>query len=229
MSRAAARRFVLTLEHLGYVGTDAKGRYFLRAKTLALGYSYLASLNIGEHIRPILKRTVDLTGCSSSLVVLDGFEIVYIARAISPQPIQINVQVGDRLPAYVTSTGKVLLAGKSDQDIISHVGKEGLEAFTNRTITSVEELLDQLAIVRRQGYAVAKGEYAMSVFSVGVPVRDTQGRVIAAVNVNSQFGGEVTDQIVENCLPALREAASDMEVIITSVSGASEMIGGMAV
>ena len=217
ISRAAARRFLMTLEDLGYVGVNNGQRYFLRPQILTLGYSYLSSLKVGEHVQQLLKRTTEATGRSCSLVVLDGDEVVFVAREISYQPLQMYIRTGDRLPAYATSTGKVLLAFLGDKELDAALAGMNMTSLTEKTTTDPERLKKEILGVREDGYAVAESETAPGITSVAVPVRNRDNKVVAAVNVNSQSGDESGADMVHKYLSTLRATATEIEQIFATI------------
>lgn len=217
ISRAAARRFLMTLEDLGYVGAGKGQRYFLRPRVLMLGYSYLSSLNVGEHIQMLIKRSTELTGRTCSLVVLDGNEIVFIAREISHQPLQMYIRTGDRLPAYATSTGKILLAFLSDAELDVCLAGMNMTPLAKKTVTDPELLKKEILAAREKGYAVAEGEIAPGIASVAVPVRNGDNMVVAALNVNSQSGEEDSADMVRKYLPVLQATATEIEQIFAAI------------
>lgn len=214
ISRAAARRFLLTLESLGYVGCDAEQRYFLKPLTLSLGYTYLASLGTAELVQPLLDATMIATGESCSLSILVGNDIIYVARAISSRPVQITVRPGDRLPANATSMGRVLLSGLSEEDLDRYLETTEFKAFTDHTITDPAKLRECIEAVRREGYAIVNGELGNGIVSIAVPVRGPQGDVRAAINTNSQTGGKDGTAAIRRHLPSLQASAEQLGKVL---------------
>lgn len=220
MSRAAARRFLLTLESLGYVGSDAEQRYFLRPLVLTLGYSYLSSMKTSELVQPILESLMGATGESCSLSFLQGHEILYVARAISYRPIQIAIRPGDKLPAYATSMGRVLLSGLSEDELDQYLASTDLIALTERTVADPDELRRIVATVREDGHAVVDGEIGIGIVSIAVPVHGPHGEVRAAMNVNSQTGRKNEVETIRRHLPKLQSAAHQVETVLASLPAA---------
>src|SRR4051794_9823178 len=143
LTRAAARRFLLTLADLGYVRSD--GRMFsLTARVLELGYAYLSSLSLPEVAEPHLERLVAEVRESSSVSVLDGDDIVYVARVPTSRIMTVAINVGTRFPAYATSMGRVLLAGLTDDEIEAYLGRVTLDRLTSRTVLTVAALRAEL-------------------------------------------------------------------------------------
>ncbi|MEW5424794.1 IclR family transcriptional regulator C-terminal domain-containing protein [Amorphus sp. 3PC139-8] len=217
MSRAAARRFLMTLEELGYLGCDSEQRYFLRPLVLTLGYSYLSSLNTAELVQPILQSVMEQTGESCSLAFLEGSDIRYIARAISPRPVQIAVRPGDRLPAHATSMGRVLLAGLPEDALKRYFATARMEAFTPHTLTDPAKLREIVTRVREEGHAVIDSEVGIGIVSIAVPVLGPKGETRAAININCQSGRTDTIQTIHHHLPALKIAADQVASVLESL------------
>lgn len=217
VSRAAARRFLLTLESLGYVGCDAEQRYFLKPLALMLGYSYLSSIGTSELLQPILDSTMAATGESCSLSILVGNEIVYLARAIPIRPLQISIRPGDRLPANATSMGRALLTGLSETELDEYLEKAEFKAFTDYTITDPKILRERIAAARDEGYALVDSELAIGIVSIAVPVHSPQGDVLAALNITSQAGKKHgADQVLQH-LSKLQSTADQVATVLASL------------
>ena len=212
LSRAAARRLLLTLGELGYVA--ASGRNFsLTPRVLGLGYSYLASLPLTQVVQPPMERLVDEVHESCSVSVLDGHEIVYVARVPTKRIVTVNLSVGARLPAYVTSMGRVLLAALEPCDLDAYFGRVEPVQHTGRTVVGQAELRRILAQVARQGWAMVDQEFTEGVRSMAVPLRDRSGRVVAAMNVSSATRvGRA--QFQKDVLPPLMAAAAEIEAAL---------------
>jgi IclR family transcriptional regulator, pca regulon regulatory protein len=185
LTRAAARRFLLTLVELGYVRTD--GRLFaLSPRVLDLGYAYLSSLTLPEVAAPHLERLVATVHESSSVSVLDGDEVVYVARVATRRIMTVAISVGTRFPAHATSMGRVLLAGQSDEWLAEYLATVKLVALTGRTMTDPQRLRAELMRIRAQGWALVDQELEEGLRSVAAPIRAVDGRVVAAVNVSAR-------------------------------------------
>src|SRR4051812_44010107 len=183
LTRAAARRFLLTLTDLGYVRTD--GRLFsLTPRVLELGYSFLSSLSLPEVAQPHLERLVAEVHESSSMSVLDGDDVVYVARVPTRRIMTVAINVGTRFPAYATSMGRVLVAHLSGERIEAYLARVRLDRLTDRTVGSVAALRAELARVRGRGSAIVDQELEEGLRSMAAPVRDRTGAVPAAVNVS---------------------------------------------
>lgn len=212
LSRAAARRLLLTLEELGYV--SASGRNFsLTPRVLGLGYSYLASLPLTQVVQPPMERLVEAVHESCSVSVLDGHEIVYVARVPTKRIVTVNLSVGARLPAYVTSMGRVLLAALEPCDLDAYFAGVEPAAHTGRTVVGQVELRRILAQVARQGWALVDQEFTEGVRSMAVPLHDRSGRVVAAMNVSSASRTSRA-QFQKDVLPPLMAAAAEIDAAL---------------
>jgi IclR family pca regulon transcriptional regulator len=210
LSRAAVRRILLTLAELGYVA--ASGRQFsLTARVLGLGYSYLSSLPLTHVVIPHMERLVEEVHESCSVSVLDGSDIVYVARVPTKRIMSVNLSVGTRLPAYATSMGRVLLAALSPPKLDAYLAKVALVARTRRTVTGAAELRRILAQVARQGWAMVDQELEDGVRSVAVPLHERGGRAVAAMNVSGHASRTSRTRLVKEVLPRLRAAAAAID------------------
>jgi IclR family pca regulon transcriptional regulator len=198
ITRAAARRHLLTLTHLGYLETD--GRYFwLAAKVLRFSGSYLATARLPRAVQPTLNRLAAQSPASFSVAVLDGDEVVIIGRSglewkstesnsVQPRVLAYGLHLGARLPAHATSTGRVLLAakGKSEFNVwLKPRLATGLARLTVHTTTDARVLKARVEKVRADDYCQASEEHELGVHALAVPLRDMQGRTVAAINVVS--------------------------------------------
>lgn len=210
LTRAAARRFLLTLVDLGYVRLD--GRLFrLAPRVLDLGYAYLSSQSLPGIAAPHLERLVRETHESSSMAVLDGHDIVYVARVPTSRIMTVAINVGTRFPAYATSMGRVLLGGLDDDALETYLGTVEMGELTEHTVTSVDRLRESLVDVRQQGYALVDQELEHGLRSIAVPVRNRRGNVVAAVNVSSHVSRITKDKARRQFLPPLLDAAAKIE------------------
>lgn len=207
LTRATARRLLLTLERLGYV-RSADRDFMLTPKVLDLGYSYLSSLNLAALAQPDMEALVARTHESSSAAVLDGAEIVYVARVPTRQIMRISLGVGSRLPAFATAMGRVLLADLPAARLHCTLAASELCALTPRTRTDPAELAEELGRVRQQGWALVDQELEIGLRSVAAPLRDSAGRVVAALNVSAHAGRVSLEELRDDLLPILLEAAN---------------------
>jgi IclR family pca regulon transcriptional regulator len=210
LSRAAARRFLLTLERLGYVRLE-HGRFALTPQVLELGFAYLSSLTLPEVAHPHLARLVERVHESSSVSVLDGSDVVYVARVPTRRIMTVAINVGTRFPAHATSMGRVLLAGLAPAARAAVLDGVALRAITPATITDRGALERELEDVAAQGYALVDEELEVGLRSVAAPVRDPGGTVVAAVNLSVHASTATPDEMRARLLPPLLETAAAIE------------------
>jgi IclR family pca regulon transcriptional regulator len=208
--RAAVRRCLYTLERLGYVASEDGRNFALRPKLLGLGHAYLSSTPLVVTAQPFLDRVSDAVNESCSLALLEGVDILYVARSMSSRIISVALNVGSRLPAHCTSIGLVLLAHLPPADLREHLARVDLKRYTERTITSRAALLEALEDVRSQGYAVADNMMEIGIRSIAVPVRDAAGTVVAGINVIIQSSRGSVRDMKTLYLPHLQAAARDL-------------------
>lgn len=220
LTRAAARRFLLTLVDLGYVHTD--GRLFrLTPRVLELGYSFLAGFTLSDLAQPYLEQLVERVRESSSLCVLDGDDIVYVARVPTRRIMTAAITVGTRFPAYVTSVGRVILAHLPDEEIDARLARADLRAHTARTIVAPQLLKAELRRVRRQGYAIVDQELEEGLRSVAAPVRDRDGEVVAAVNIPVHASRNSPASVRRDLLPHLLATVARIEADLRVATAAT--------
>lgn len=212
LPRPTARRCLYTLEQLGYLAADAGG-WRLRPRLLSLARAYLSSTRFAEAAQPHLDRLRDTLGESCSLGVLDGADVVYVARAETRRIISIALQVGSRLPAYCTSMGRVLLAALEPEARSGFLASAPFPARTPFTRTAAFDIGAELDHVAAQGYAVIDQELELGLRSIAVPVRDPAGRVAAALNVGTAAISTAPDRFVGHFLPALKAAADGLREV----------------
>ena len=207
MSRAAARRLVLTLEHLGYV--RASGRdYALGPRVLELGFGYVGSHRLTDLAQPLLEALAHRIGFSCSLAVLDGQSIVYVLRVPVQRLMTVALGAGARLPAYCASMGRVLLAGLGPEELAGWIAACRPVAHTQYTLTDPLRLRQVVGETRAQGHAYVEQELELGLCSIAVPVGDHEGRVIAALNASMPYHPDVRRQAHARVLPELRATAA---------------------
>ncbi len=207
VTRAAARRFLLTLVRLGYMRTD--GRFFtLAPRVLELGYAYLSSLTLPEIAEPHLEALVAEVSESSSVSVLDGDDVVYVARVPVSRIMTVAISVGTRFPAYATSMGRVLLAGLSAEDLDAYLTIARIDRLTPRTVGSVAALRAELTRVRSQGFALVDQELEEGLRAVAAPIRDRAGRVVAALNISAHASRASLESMRRTLVPPLLATAA---------------------
>jgi IclR family pca regulon transcriptional regulator len=210
LAPATARRFVLTLVDLGYM--RAEGRWFrLSPRVLELGRPYLASLTLPEIARPHLREFVADVRESSSIAILDGSDIVYIAHEAAKRLMSVQITVGTRDPAFATSLGRVLIAASSDESLSASLATLELTKITPSTIADPAELLAELRRIRTQGFALVDQEFEEGLRALAAPIHDEHGSVIAAVNVAVHASRWSIEAIHEDLVPRLLRAAAAIE------------------
>jgi IclR family transcriptional regulator, pca regulon regulatory protein len=209
LTRAGARRYLLTLEELGYASHD--GRYFrLTPKVLSLGYAYLSSMPLWSFAEPILERLVEDINETCSLSVLDDTEIVYVLRIPVHRILSAGVTVGSRLPAYCNSMGRVLLASLNDAQLATYFSRVDLKPLTTRTVTDKAKLRRIIGADREQGWSWVSGEMQEHIAGLSVPVLDPRGRVVAALNASINRPDVAEKATIAKLLPRLKRAAQQM-------------------
>jgi len=207
LTRAAARRFLLTLRDLGYVQSD--GRLFsLRPRVLELGYSYLASLPVWEIARPHLEALADRVQETTSASVLDGSDIVFVARVETKRIMSMTLGVGSRLPAWATAMGRVLLADVGADQLDEYFRKTSRAPLNERTITDERRLREIIGETRTNGWTLVDQEVEQGVRSLAVPLRAPNGRTEAALTVCSHAHRVSVERIVEEFLPLVAETSA---------------------
>ena len=210
LTRAAARRFLLTLVDLGYVRQEGK-LFRLSPRVLSLGYAFLSSLSLPAIAEPHLEWLARELNESSSMSVLDGHDIVYVARVPTSRIMTVTISVGTRFPAYATSMGRVLLAGLDAAALDEHLSTLTLQQFTQRTVASLDALRARVQETREQGYALVDQELEDGLRSLAAPVRDRHGTVVAAVNVSSHASRMTRELARRHFLPPLLRAVGEIE------------------
>jgi IclR family pca regulon transcriptional regulator len=213
ITRAAARRFLLTLERLGYVGHNDDG-YFLLARTLELGYAYLSSHALPQIAHPHIQKLAYDLDESCSVTILDRQSIVYVVRATISRLVGASLSVGSTLPAYCTSAGRVLLSGLATDALDAWLEDAKFEKLTAKTITSAKKLREEVRRATAQGWYLIDQEIEEGVRSLAAPLHDATGRIIAAVNVSSYSTRVTLEALHRKFLPRLLEttAAIDSEL-----------------
>ncbi|HET7096585.1 MAG TPA: IclR family transcriptional regulator C-terminal domain-containing protein [Casimicrobiaceae bacterium] len=213
--RAAVRRVLYTLCALGYAGTEDGRTFLLHPQILALGYAYLSSMPLAASAQPLLDQVSRTVHESCSMSVLDGDDVLYVARASTSQRIMsIDLGIGSRLPAYCTSMGRVLLANLAPTDLAAYLRRVKLLPLTPRTELSKDALAGILQTIRTKGYAVVDQELEIGLRSIAVPVVASEGRVAAALNVGTQAARVTISEMEKRFLPVLRAAARDLGMLL---------------
>lgn len=213
LTRAGARRILLTLEGLGYV--ESQGRLFrLTPKILDLGFAYLSSLPLWNLAEPVMEALVEQVKESSSAAVLEGSDVVYVLRVPTHKIMSINLGIGSRLPAYCTSMGRTLLAGLPPDELDRRIAAMTLAPRTPHTETQPQRLKELVAQVRRQGWCIVSQELEEGLVSLSAPIRDRSGRTIAAMNISGQLNRTPPAHMLEVFLPKLLQAADTISRLL---------------
>jgi IclR family pca regulon transcriptional regulator len=207
MTRAAARRFLLTLHALGYVEFDGRS-YRLAAKTLELGFSFLSSHSWLSIASPLLEMLKAELGESVSLTVLENADVVYLVRFPANRVMTLTMEVGSRRPAYCTAMGRALLGELPESEARRILDASDLKAHTPRTIIEKEMLMEEFRKARGSGYAIIDQELEDGLVAVSVPLRDARGMVLAAANVCGHSSYLGIEDLERRCLPALQDCVA---------------------
>ncbi|MCZ8133031.1 MAG: helix-turn-helix domain-containing protein [Steroidobacteraceae bacterium] len=206
MTRATARRLLLTLVREGYAQQD--GKYFsLRPKVLRLGYSALASMNIWDVAQPIMNQLAATLKESVFAAVLDGHDVVYVARANSDRLVSIGITIGSRAPAHAVSTGRVLLASRPEAELQQYLETVNLVKFTPNTVVSKVKLRELIEEARAGGWSIVDQELEVGLRSISVPIRNAEGHVVAALNVCCPSSRLTPEQMRNTVLAELMTAS----------------------
>jgi IclR family transcriptional regulator, pca regulon regulatory protein len=214
LSRAAVRRSLKTLQVLGYAESGGPV-YRLTTRVLRLGFSYLSSASLPTLAQPLLERITEAVHESSSLSVLEGDEIVYIARSASKRIMSVGLSVGSRLPAFCTSMGRILLAAMGEEQLSGYLKNAQVRALTPKTITDKRLLREIVVRIRTDGFAVTDEELELGLRSIAVPVRTRNGRVVAAMNVGVHAARVSAAEMIHRFLPVLQEKARALGEVLT--------------
>jgi IclR family pca regulon transcriptional regulator len=209
LNPAVARRCLNTLVHLGYVAQHGR-RFLLRPEVLVFGQAFLASMNIEEVAGGFLQAVRDETGDSSSMAVLSGRDILYLAHVSTNRRIRLGASVGTRFPAYATSLGKVLLAFQEDAAIEQYLATAEFARLTENTVRTPKDLRALFKQVRTDGHASAQDELDYGIVSVAVPVFDRDRQVVAAINCSTSTTRVSREELVRTRVPLLRNAAREI-------------------
>jgi IclR family transcriptional regulator, pca regulon regulatory protein len=206
LTRAGARRILLTLQTLGYVESDGK-LFSLTPRILDLGFAYLSSMPMWNVAEPVMEQLVEEVKESCSAAVLEGADIMYVLRVSTRKIMRNSLGIGSRLPAYCTSMGRMLLAGLPDEEVLRLLASAPLVARTRHTLTEPEALLAKVQQARRQGWCLVNQELEEGLVSMAAPVMNRAGRIIASINISGQVNRTAPRVMQETMLAPLREAA----------------------
>ncbi|MDD2844937.1 MAG: IclR family transcriptional regulator C-terminal domain-containing protein [Rhodoferax sp.] len=213
MTRTAARRYLLTLAYLGYVATDGK-MFWLTPRVLRLGQSYLESARLPRIVQPFLQRVTSGTQEIAYVSVMDGDDVVYIARNGSTRSMNTGVVLGSRVQAQVTAAGMLMLALRDPEWLENWLAHHELKAYTSYTINNKDRLRLELARIRQRGWAISEQQLELNYRGVAVPLIDRKGDLVGALNVTMPMGHESSEDAVSRVLPVLMETSRAMRNLI---------------
>jgi IclR family transcriptional regulator, pca regulon regulatory protein len=214
ISRAAARRFLLTLLHTGYVENDGRNSYRTTPKILSLSKAYTGSAGLPKTVIPYLQRLTQELQFSSNCAVLDGSEAVYVARINAQRLMSTGIEPGTRLPAYTSTAGRILLASLEEKKLHHWLENAKLIGFTPFTPTQPSKLFDELMVIKNRGYDMTESLFEVGLRGIGVPLRNRQGEVIAALSVSMAVSTCSQDDALSKSLPLLQAAAYGLALLI---------------
>ena len=213
LTRTAARRYLMTLLHLGFMATDGK-LFWLTPKVMRLGQAYLESARLPRIVQPSLQRLAVGTQEISFLAVLDGYDLVYIARNGQNRSMNTSFALGARVPCHLTSAGLLLLALLGEEESEQWLAHNELKAFSSHTITDPARMRAELALIRKQDWALSEQQLDLAYRGVAVPLRDHKGNVHGALTVSMPIQNETTQEAVQRVLPVLRDVAQNLRPLI---------------
>lgn len=214
LTRAGARRILLTLQTLGYVDCPDGKHFALTPRILDLGFAYLSSQPLWNLAMPVMETLSETVQESCSAGVLDGLDVVYVVRVHAHKIMSTNLGVGSRLPAFWTSMGRMLLAGLPQEQLHALLQRCPREAFTRYTLARDEDLLAAIDQVRQQGWALINQELEEGLISVAAPLLNAQGQIVGAVNVSGQANRTNAQAIQQQIVPHLQSAAQSISQLL---------------
>ncbi|MFM7025389.1 MAG: IclR family transcriptional regulator C-terminal domain-containing protein [Limnohabitans sp.] len=213
MTRTAARRYLKTLAHLGYLGTDGK-LYWLMPRILRLGHAYIESARLPKLVQPYLQRITSGTEEIAYLGVLDGDDTIFLARSGSPRHTSAGYWPGTRVPAQVTAAGMAILASLPETEMDAWLHQRQMPAFTSYTLADAQVLRTALLDYRRQGWALSEQQLELNYRGVAVPLLDRHNTVHGAISITMPIHREETDHALMRVLPVMQEAAKSLRPLL---------------
>jgi IclR family transcriptional regulator, pca regulon regulatory protein len=210
LSRAAARRYLMTLTALGYTATDGK-TFWLTPKVMRLGQSYLASSRLPQTVLPILQKITATLSESTNFAVLEGDQVVYLCRASTPKLISTALEPGTRLPVYASTAGRVLLSLLPEKTLDRTLAQLKIKAHCAQTITDRAQIKREILKIRDQGYGLTENQFEMGLRGVSVPLLDNAGIAVGAISVSMNTAAMSGAQAVKLCVPVLKSAAAALQ------------------
>ena len=213
LSRTAARRYLLTLQHLGYVSSDSK-QFWLTPRIMRLGQSYLSSARLPRIAQPVLQRVSASLQEVVYLAVLDEGEVVYVSRNGPNRAMSSGFVLGARVPGHVTSAGMLMLANLPSAQLEEWFASHELPAYTPYTIATQEDLRKEIKRIRQQGWALSEQQFDLAFRGIAVPLKDLRGDLMGALSVLMPIQGESSEAVVKRIVPVLQEAAQSLRNLI---------------
>lgn len=213
LTRAAARRYLITLVHLGYARQQDK-LFWLTPKVLRLGQSYLHSARLPRIVQPLLYRLAYSLGEAASAGILEDGQLVCVAAVSAGRVVSGTLQPGTRVPAFCTANGRVLLASLAPAQVAAYLDGVAPEKLTEYTIVDKPRLALEIDRARAQGYAVVNQELELGLRTIGVPLRNFRGETVAAMNVSLHAARMPVEDIVERCLPSLLKIQVELSALL---------------
>jgi len=210
LTRAGARRFLLTLVATGYA-TQTGRQFALSPRLLSVARTWLQGKSLWAFAEPFMRDTAAALQESCSATVLSGDDVVYVARVAGPRIINLELQVGSHLPAYCTAMGRVLLSGQKPAEVKALLARAVLAPRTDKTVTDSKRVAEMVAAARREGYAIVDEELEIGLRSIAVPLRDRSGALVAAINVSTQSARHSVAEMKRDFLPLLKQTAARIE------------------
>ena len=207
LSRAAARRYLMTLTALGYMATDGKS-FWLTPRVMRLGQTYTASSRLPRTVLPVLQKLTEALGESTNLAVLEDEDAVYITRAGVVKLLSTQIEPGTRLPAHTTAAGRLLLSLLPDAELDRWIANATFKPYTPLTTTDKSQFKRELIKLRKLGYAVTEGQYELGLRGVAVPLIDSGGNAVGALSVSMSIAAMTSSASVRHYVPPLTAAAA---------------------
>ena len=207
ITRSAARRYLLTLVHVGMAQTDGR-QFWLTPKVLSLGHSYLDSARLPRAIVPFLQRLTTQLQESTNYSVLEGDDVVYVSRVNAPRVLTAGFDPGTRLPAYTSTAGRVLLSGLPEDALHAYLERVELVAYTHMTVIDKDVLLRELMAIREAGFGVNENQYEVGLRGISVPIKSRRGDLVGALSVSMSIGSCSRAEATGRCVPALQATAN---------------------
>lgn len=221
VSRATARRLIHTLVELGFARLEGR-KFFLTARVLELGYSYLSSANLWTMSQPYIETIVAQTGASCSISVLDGDDIIYVAR-VSPQQLMRRViSIGSRVPAHAVAMGRILLSELNDNELRTRIKNMNIHKFTSKTITDRASLFQAIVADRERGWSIVDREFDDGISGIGMTIRGSDGKALAAANLSLKPEQVQKPDVVEKLRISLKDLTSRIEGIARSKASSTD-------